>query len=69
MGKPTRVDQLTVHHDDDATTEHGASDGAVGFYAHKHGLDVVAADGSYVARYTPNEFLRYSATGPAPAKA
>lgn len=62
MSHPTRVDHLTIRHHDDTTTEHGHGiDTAIGYYAHRHGLDVVNADGTYVARYNPHQFLDYTA--------
>lgn len=57
MAKPMTADTMTVHLADDTTKVHT---GGVSYYAHRHGVDLVGEDGSYVARYRDHEVVTYT---------
>lgn len=61
MATPTRVAKLQVQLNND--TAEDFTD--VGYYVHRHGLDVVDPAGNYLARFRPDEYQRYDATKPA----
>jgi hypothetical protein len=63
MAKPTIVARLQVWLTDSDPLPDDAPDAVfddVGYFTHGEGLDIVdPANGEYVKRYLPHEFLRY----------